>query len=102
MAAAHAYAVGGRAETELYPGKSLPGGGQLEIRLTASIYTSDADQLEVAQRMKPFDLESWIAEWTRVAEKNEQLAEQAEGQGLKVTAKIGSLAAAAVSIIPVT
>jgi hypothetical protein len=35
--------VGGRAESELYPGKGLPGGGQLEIRLTASIYTSDPD-----------------------------------------------------------
>ena len=79
-------AVGGRAETELYPGKGLPGGGQLEIRLTASIYTSDADQLEVAQRMKPFNLDSWITEWTRVAEKNEQLAEKFAGQGLKVTA----------------
>jgi len=78
--------VGGRAEEELYPAKGLPGGGQLEIRLSATIYTSDPDQLEVAQRMKPFDLESWITEWTRVAEKNEQLAEQAEGQGLKVTA----------------
>ena len=62
-------AVGGRAEAELYPGKGLPGGGQLEIRLTASIYTSDADQLEVAQRMKPFNLDSWVTEWTRVAEK---------------------------------
>ena len=73
-------AVGGRAETELYPGKGLPGGGQLEIRLTASIYTSDADQLEVAQRMKPFNLDSWVTEWTRVAEKNEQLAEKLAGQ----------------------
>jgi len=47
----------------------LPGGGQLEIRLTQTMYTSDPDQLEVAQRMKPFDLESWITEWTRVAER---------------------------------
>src|ERR1700733_4275749 len=78
--------VGGRAEEELYPGKGLPGGGQLEIRLSASIYTSDADQLEVAQRMKPFNLASWIEEWTRVAERNEQLAEKFAGQGLKVTA----------------
>jgi dienelactone hydrolase len=64
----------------------LPGGGQLEIRLTASMYTSDPDQLEVAQRMKPYNLDSWIAEWTRVAEKNEELAEKFRGQGLKVTA----------------
>src|SRR5580693_1122652 len=78
--------VGGRAEEELYPGKGLPGGGQLEIRLTASIYTSDPDQLEVAQRMKPFNLDSWIVEWTRVAEKNEQEAEKLAAEGRKVTA----------------
>ena len=35
--------VGGRNEAELYAGKGLPGGGQLEIRLSASIYTSDPD-----------------------------------------------------------
>jgi dienelactone hydrolase len=78
--------VGGRAEDELYPAKGLGGGGQLEIRLTASIYTSDPDQLEVAPRMKPFNLASWIEEWTRVAERNEQLAEKFAGQGYKVTA----------------
>ncbi len=79
-------AVGGRAEEELYPAKGLPGGGQLEIRLSATIYTSDPDQLEVAHRMKPFDLESWIVEWTRVARRNEQLAEKFAGEGQKVTA----------------
>jgi dienelactone hydrolase len=79
-------AVGGRAEEELYTGKGLQGGGQLEIRLTQSIYTSDPDALEVAQRMKPFDLESWIVEWTRVAERNEELAEKFAGEGYKVTA----------------
>src|SRR5258707_1152887 len=78
--------VGGRAEEELFPAKGLPGGGQLEIRLTATIYTSDTDQLEVAHRLRPFDLESWITEWTRVAEKNEQLAEKFAGEGLKVSA----------------
>ncbi len=78
--------VGGRAETELFPGKNLGGGGQLEIRLSATIYTSDPDQLEVAQRMKPFNLDSWITEWLRVAERNEQIAEQCAAQGLKVTA----------------
>src|ERR1700746_4097138 len=78
--------VGGRAEAELFPGKGLPGGGQLEIRLSASIYTSDPDQLEVAQRMKPFNLASWIEEWTRVAERNEKLAEKFAGDGFKVTA----------------
>ena len=78
--------VGGRAEEELFPAKGLPGGGQLEIRLSATTYTSDPDQLEVAQRLKPFDLESWIAEWLRVAERNEQLAEGFAKQGLKVSA----------------
>lgn len=79
-------AVGGRAEEELYPAKGLPGGGQLEIRLSTTIYTSDADQLEVAHRMRPFDLESWITEWTRVAEKNEKLADKFAAEGYKVTA----------------
>src|SRR5579872_5883048 len=78
--------VGGRAEEELYPGKGLAGGGQLEIRLSASIYTSDPDQLEVAQRLKPFNLASWIEEWTRVAERNEMLAEKFASEGFKVTA----------------
>jgi hypothetical protein len=58
----------------------------LEIRVSATIHTSDADELEVAQRMKPFDLDSWIVEWTRVAERNEQLAEKYAADGLKVTA----------------
>ena len=75
--------VGGRSEEELFPAKGLPGGGQLEIRLTQTMYTSDPDQLEVAQRMKPFNLESWIVEWTRVAERNEQLAEKAVSEGYK-------------------
>ena len=79
-------AVGGRADGELFTGNGLPGGGQLEIRLTQTMYTSDPDQLEVAQRMKPFDLDSWITEWTRVAEKNEQMAEKFAADGFKVTA----------------
>jgi len=78
--------VGGRAESELFLGNNMPGGGQLEIRLTASIYTSDPDQLEVAQRMKPFNLDSWVTEWTRVAEKNERAADQLAAEGRKVTA----------------
>src|ERR1700687_5621822 len=79
-------AVGGRADEALFTGKGLPGGGQLEIRLTQTMYTSDPDQLEVAQRMKPFDLESWITEWTRVAEKNEETADKFAADGYKVTA----------------
>ena len=79
-------AVGGRADEALFTGKGLPGGGQLEIRLTQTMYTSDPDQLEVAQRMKPFDLESWITEWTRVAQRNEETAEKFASDGFKVTA----------------
>ena len=65
--------IGGRDESFLFPGKGLPGGGQLEIRLAQSMYTSDADELEVAQRARPYDPSSWFEEWTRVAEKNEKL-----------------------------
>src|SRR5579872_1636980 len=78
--------VGGRAEGELYTGKGLPGGAQLEIRLTQSIYTSDPDQLEVAQRMRPYDLDSWVTEWTRVAERNEKEADKLAAEGRKVSA----------------
>src|SRR2546427_4370803 len=79
-------AVGGRADGELFTGNGLPGGGQLEIRLTQTMYTSDPDQLEVAQRMKPYDLDSWVTEWTRVAERNEKEAEEFASKGFKVTA----------------
>src|SRR5712691_13176579 len=78
--------VGGRDEKVLFPGKGLPGGGQLEIRLVQSMYTSDPDELEVAQRARPYDPSSWFEEWTRVAEKNEQLADGYAAQGFKVSA----------------
>src|SRR5215216_2051990 len=78
--------VGGRNEESLFPGPGLPGGGQTEIRMVQSVYTSDADELEVAFRMKPYDHESWMSEWARVAERNEELAEGYAGAGLKVTA----------------
>jgi len=54
--------VGGRDEKVLFPGKGLPGGGQLEIRLVQSMYTSDADELEVAHRARPYDPDSWYSE----------------------------------------
>ena len=79
-------AVGGRAESELFLGKGMPGGGQLEIRLSQTMYTGDPDQLEVAQRMKPFNLDSWVTEWTRVAERNEQIADKLAAEGRKVSA----------------
>src|SRR5947209_16448523 len=44
--------IGGRDESVLFPGKGLPGGGQLEIRLVQSMYPSDADELEVGQRAR--------------------------------------------------
>ena len=62
--------VGGRDEKALFPGPNMPGGAQTEIRMVQSLYTSDPDELEVAFRMKPYDMESWIAEWSRVAEAN--------------------------------
>ncbi len=79
--------VGGRDEKVLFPGPGLPGGGQTEIRMVQSIYTSDADELDVAQRLKPFDPESWLNEWARVAERNEGLADGYASAGLKVTAQ---------------
>ena len=78
--------VGGRDEKALFPGPDLPGGAQTEIRMVQSIHTADGDELEVAVRMKPYDMESWIAEWSRVAERNEELADGYAAAGLKVTA----------------
>ena len=78
--------VGGRDENELYSGKNLPDGGQLEIRMIASPYSNDLDVVEVAERLAPYNPESWLAEWTRIAEKNQKLAEGLEKEGHKVTA----------------
>lgn len=78
--------VGGRDEKALFPGPNMPGGAQTEIRMVQSIHTADADELDVAIRMKPYDMESWITEWSRVAEANEELAEGYASAGLKVTA----------------
>ena len=78
--------VGGRDDNELYEGKKLPGGGQLDPRFLVSPYVDDVDLLEVADRMSPFNPDSWHNEWKRAAEKNEQLAEEFEKEGLSVTA----------------
>jgi dienelactone hydrolase len=78
--------VGGRDEKALFPGPDMPGGAQTEIRMVQSIHTADPDELEVAVRMKPYDMESWIGEWTRVAERNEELADGYAAAGLNVTA----------------
>ena len=55
--------------------------------MTISDEHPDPDVREVARRVKPYNLESWYAEWTRVAEKNRQLAAGFENEGRKVTAK---------------
>src|SRR5689334_21579850 len=65
--------VGGRDEGALFPGPNLSGGAQTEIRMVQSVYTSDQDELEVAFRMKPYDPQSWMDEWQRVAERNEEM-----------------------------
>ncbi len=70
----------------LFPAPGLPGGGQLEIRMEVSPWHPDPDIREVAQRVRPFNLESWFSEWTRVAGKNEALAEGFEKEGRKATA----------------
>src|SRR5205823_9214353 len=78
--------IGGRDEKVLFAGRGLPGGGQLEIRVVQSMYTSDADELEVAQRARPYDPDSWHTEWMRVGEKNEKVADGYAAQGFKVSA----------------
>jgi len=73
-------------EKILYPGLGLPGGGQLEVRMEASADHPDPDILEVARRIKFYNPESWYTEWTRAAEKNEELAVGFEQEDRKVTA----------------
>src|SRR3954463_666449 len=73
-------------EKKLFPAEGLPGGGQLEIRMQVSANLPDPDVLKVARRVKPFNPESWYAEWTTVAEENEELAAGFERDGLKITA----------------
>jgi dienelactone hydrolase len=73
-------------EKALYPGRGLPGGGQLEVRMEISDKHPDPDIRGVARRVKPYNLESWHFEWTSVARKNEELAAGFEQEGRKVTA----------------
>ncbi len=75
-----------QAEMELYPAKGLPGGGQLEVRMEISANHPDPDIRGVARRVKFFNLESWHAEWTQVARKNEELAAGFEREQRKLTA----------------
>jgi dipeptidyl aminopeptidase/acylaminoacyl peptidase len=73
-------------EKELFPARGLPGGGQLEVRMTVSSENPDPDVLHVARRVKPYNLESWYAEWTAAAEENAELASSFEQEGARVTA----------------
>ena len=74
-----------QAEKELYPARGLPGGGQLEVRMEISANHPDPDIRGVARRVKFFNLESWHAEWTQVAQKNEELAAGFEREERKLT-----------------
>lgn len=74
------------AEKALFPARGLAGGGQLEVRMEISAEHPDPDIRGVARRVKPYNLESWHAEWSAVAAKNEDLAEGFAGEGRKVTA----------------
>lgn len=82
----HVGEVGGRDEARLFPGENLPGGGQVEIRLNQSIHTDDPEEVEVAQRLRPFDPKSWYEEWLRVAQRNEEIAEGYAAEKLNVSA----------------
>jgi hypothetical protein len=69
-----------QAESFLYPGKGLPGGGQLEVRMEVSADHPDPDVRGVARRVKYFNLESWHKEWTEVANKIKNLQPASSGK----------------------
>jgi dienelactone hydrolase len=75
-----------RIEKILYPGRGLPGGGQLEIRMEVSPDHPDPDIRGVARRVKFYNLESWHKEWTEVARKNEDFAAGFEAEKRRETA----------------
>ncbi len=81
------------AERGLYPAKGLPGGGQMEVRMMLE-NERDPDLTEIEHRLKPFNPESWYAEHSHAAEKNEERAEKHLAQGNKVTAAEYTLRAA--------
>jgi dienelactone hydrolase len=84
----------GRDEGALYEGRNLSGGGQIDPRLTMSPFVGDPDYIEVSQRLSPFNLDSLYSENKRMAEKNEQLAEEFLKEGHKVSANTFYLRAA--------
>ena len=73
-------------EKILYPAPGLPGGGQMEVRMTVEADNPDPDIVEIARRLEPYNPESWHAEHKRMAEKNEAMAGKFEADGHKVTA----------------
>jgi len=79
--------VGGARNEELYTGHPVVGGGQTEIRLNQSLYTDDPHEIQVAQRLRPFNPLSWYTEWNRVAQINEDIAVGYEEVGLMVSAR---------------
>lgn len=71
----------------LYPGGDPAGGGQLEVRMVSTAWDiPDRDAIEFADRLKPFDPESWYSENLRLAERNAARAEQFLTTGRYVTA----------------
>lgn len=74
------------AERALFPASGLPGGGQLEVRMEISANHPDPDMRWVAQRVKPYNLQSWYSEWNAMAAKNEELAGGFVAQQRNVTA----------------
>lgn len=74
------------AERALFPASGLPGGGQLEVRMEISANHPDPDIRWVAQRVKPYNLQSWYSEWNAMAAKNEELAGGFVAQQRNVTA----------------
>lgn len=73
-------------EKILYPGRGLPGGGQLEVRMEISPNHPDPDIRGVARRVKSYNLESWHKEWVQVAQNNEALAATFERDNRRQTA----------------
>ena len=74
------------AERALFPASGLPGGGQLEVRMEISANHPDPDIRRVARKVKPYNLQSWYSEWSKVAAKNEELAARFVAEARNVTA----------------
>ena len=60
---------------------------RVELKLTATIYASDPDELEVARRMETHDLDSCGGGMDACGGRNEKTAEEFERDGWRVTAQ---------------